>query len=56
MVAPVANEYSGWVTYTNVDHTFAFTYPKDFGANVWKVTKRPPMITLVAKDKDPIAL
>jgi len=41
-------------TYTNGHVTFQ--YPKTFGANVRKAVTRPPTVTTVRADQDPIAL
>lgn len=33
-----------------------FKYSETFGSNVWKAVTRPPVVTVVPADKDPIAL
>ncbi len=42
------------VVYTG--NGFHFSYPKTFGANVWKTTTRPPKLTVVLKNQDALAL
>lgn len=46
--------HKNWIHSTG--NEIEFQYPKTLGKNVWKATTRPPTITIVAKDKDPIAL
>ncbi len=43
-----------WIIYSGNDITF--TYPASFGANVRRAVTRPPKVTIVAKDKDALAL
>jgi len=42
------------LTYTG--NGIIFSYPKTFGANVWRAVTRPPTVTIVPAGKDPIAL
>lgn len=45
---------ANWIIYTG--NGVQFMYPEKFGAHVWKSTTRPPQVTMVTPDKDPIAL
>jgi len=45
---------SGWLTYSESGITFS--YPKSFGAYVWKSVTWPPKVTLVPLGQNPLAV
>jgi len=53
---PPVDQTAGWLVYTSSDDTFSFKYPQTFGANVWRLDQWPPIVTMVATGKDPVAL
>ena len=50
------NPAAGWLTYTDSKNGFSFKYPAAFGANVWRPTQWPPLVTNVSAGQNPTSI
>lgn len=54
-VAPITDTTAGWLTYNDGKNGVSFKYPAVFGANVWRPTQWPPLVTVATSGQDFLA-